>query len=100
MTEREGTRNLPDMKRALLLVFLLATSLLAQGQAITFNHVTVINPATSSVQPNQSVTITGDKITSVSPAKTTQQPKNARVIDATGQFLIPGLWDMHIHSAF
>ena len=24
----------------------------------------------------------------------------ARVIDATGQYLIPGLWDMHVHSAF
>ena len=24
----------------------------------------------------------------------------ARIIDATGQFLIPGLWDMHVHSAF
>ena len=24
-------------------------------------------------------------------------PKDARVVDATGKFLIPGLWDMHVH---
>lgn len=27
-------------------------------------------------------------------------PPNARIIDATGRYLIPGLWDMHVHSAF
>ena len=63
-------------------------------------HATVVNPGTSSVQRNQTVVITGDRITSVSDADKFQLPKNARVIDATGQYLIPGLWDMHVHSAF
>jgi imidazolonepropionase-like amidohydrolase len=63
-------------------------------------HVTVVNPGTSSVQRNQTVVVTGDRITSVSDAEKFQVPKNARVIDATGQYLIPGLWDMHVHSAF
>jgi imidazolonepropionase-like amidohydrolase len=63
-------------------------------------HVTVVNPGTSSVQRNQTVVITGDRITSVSDAEKSQIPKNAQVIDATGQYLIPGLWDMHVHSAF
>src|SRR5579863_3150590 len=63
-------------------------------------HVTVVNPGTSSVQRNQTVVITGDRITSVSDTEKFQFPKNARVIDATGQYLIPGLWDMHVHSAF
>ncbi len=63
-------------------------------------HATVLNPGTSSVQRNRTVVITGDRITSVSDADKFQLPKNARVIDATGQYLIPGLWDMHVHSAF
>jgi len=63
-------------------------------------HATVVNPGTSSVQRNRTVVITGDRITSVSDADKFQLPKNARVIDATGQYLIPGLWDMHVHSAF
>ena len=44
--------------------------------------------------------ITSAHITSVSGSEKLQPPKNARVIDATGQYLIPGLWDMHVHSAF
>ncbi|HVR23556.1 MAG TPA: hypothetical protein VMU26_09555, partial [Candidatus Polarisedimenticolia bacterium] len=63
-------------------------------------HATIVNPGTSSVQTNKTVVITGDRITSVSDAEKFQLPKNARVIDATGQYLIPGLWDMHVHSAF
>ncbi len=67
---------------------------------IALTHATVINPGTSSAQANRTVVITGDHITSVSDAAKFQPPKNARVIDATGQYLIPGLWDMHVHSAF
>ncbi len=67
---------------------------------IVIAHATVINPGTSSVLANQTVVISGDRITSVSDAANFQSPKNARVIDATGQYLIPGLWDMHVHSAF
>ncbi|MCU1338385.1 MAG: phosphonate metabolism protein PhnM [Bryobacterales bacterium] len=33
----------------------------------------------------------------VSIEKNLQPPPGARVIDATGKFLIPGLWDMHVH---
>jgi imidazolonepropionase-like amidohydrolase len=67
---------------------------------IAITHVTVINPGTSSVQANRTVVITGDRITSVSDAAKVPPPSNARVIDATGAYLIPGLWDMHVHSAF
>ena len=67
---------------------------------IVIAHATVINPATSSVQTNRTVVITGSHITSVSDAAQFRSPQNARVIDATGEYLIPGLWDMHVHSAF
>ena len=67
---------------------------------IVIAHATVINPGTSSVQANRTVVITGDHITSVSDGAKFRSRKNARVIDAAGQYLIPGLWDMHVHSAF
>jgi imidazolonepropionase-like amidohydrolase len=67
---------------------------------VVITHATVINPGTSLVQANRTVVITGDHITSVSDTPQFQSPKNAWVIDATGQYLIPGLWDMHAHSAF
>jgi imidazolonepropionase-like amidohydrolase len=72
----------------------------AFSQPIAITHVAVINPGASSVQANRIVVIAGDRIASVSDASKVQPPQNARVIDATGQYLLPGLWDMHIHSAF
>jgi imidazolonepropionase-like amidohydrolase len=80
-------------------MFCLASASVGAAQ-IAITHVTVINPGTSSVQPNRTLVITGDRITSASEAAQVQIPKNARVIDATGQYVIPGLWDMHVHSAF
>lgn len=68
--------------------------------AISITHVTVINPGTSSVEPNRTVIIRGDHIRSVSDAAQAVLPKNGRVIDGSGRYLMPGLWDMHVHSAF
>jgi imidazolonepropionase-like amidohydrolase len=63
-------------------------------------HVTVINPATSSVEPDQAVAMVGNEIVLVTDAGRFKPIAQARVIDGTNQFLIPGLWDMHVHSAF
>ena len=69
-------------------------------QQIVITRVTVINPGTSSVRPDVTVVITGDRITTVSDAAGFPVPKNSLVMDGGGQYLIPGLWDMHVHSAF
>jgi hypothetical protein len=44
---------------------------------------------------NVTVAIGGGRILSI--GRTIKLAPNTRVIDATGQFLIPGLWDMHVH---
>ena len=67
---------------------------------IVIAHVTVINPGAASVQPDSIVVINGDRITFVSHSAVVPLAKNTRVINGRGQFLIPGLWDMHVHSAF
>ncbi len=67
---------------------------------IVITHVTVINPGAASVHPDSIVVINGDRITFVSHSVAVPLAKNTRVIDGRGQFLIPGLWDMHVHSAF
>jgi imidazolonepropionase-like amidohydrolase len=48
------------------------------------------------VVPDATVIIDGDRIVAVGDA-TTPVPAGARVIDAHGRTLLPGLWDMHVH---
>lgn len=60
-------------------------------------NVTVVD-GTGAPVAVQDVTITGGKITAISkPGEFV--PVDGIVIDATGKFLIPGLWDMHVHIA-
>src|SRR5262249_52679241 len=68
--------------------------------SLAITHVTVINPGTSSVEPNRTVVLRGDHIVSVSDAAQAVVPQDARVIDGAGLYLMPGFWDMHVHSAF
>jgi hypothetical protein len=84
---------------ATVMCFALTTPSRAQS-TVAITHVTVINPGTSSVLLDQTVVITGATIASVNPSQSVAIPKGARVLEARGQYLIPGLWDMHVHTAF
>lgn len=43
------------------------------------------------------VLISGNKITGIGKTGELKVPDHAIVVDASGKFLIPGLWDMHVH---
>ncbi len=57
--------------------------------------VTVVDPRDGSLQAGQDVRIAGERIVSVEPAG--DGPAAARVVDAEGQYLVPGFADMHAH---
>jgi imidazolonepropionase-like amidohydrolase len=85
--------------RSLCLVLLFALfGGLAWSQSLVIKRVTVIDATDRAAQPDVTVVITGDHIAAVSPWKKTKVPKNAHVVDGSGKFLIPGLWDMHVHG--
>jgi imidazolonepropionase-like amidohydrolase len=91
-------------KMSFLLLVLLPALLLAQSQQLpqpkplVFTHVTVIDATGASAKPNMTVVVTGDRITALGQTGRVAVPKEAEVVDATGKFLIPGLWDMHVHT--
>jgi len=66
-------------------------------QPLVITHVTVINAAGTPLLIDRSVIISGHRISVISGAAKPSLPQAARVIDASGKFLIPGLWDMHAH---
>ena len=69
------------------------------AQRLTITHATVVNTVTGALQPDTTVTIEGNRIQQVVPSKSAGAPKGT-VVDAHGQYLIPGLWDMHTHIFF
>jgi len=46
------------------------------------------------------ILIHDDKISFVGSAKNSKLPSNLHKIDAAGKYIIPGLWDMHVHLTF
>jgi imidazolonepropionase-like amidohydrolase len=70
------------------------------GVSLVFTHVTVIDTAGGRVQPEMTVIVSGDRIEQVGTKRHVKVPKDGKVIDATGKFMIPGLWDMHVHTFF
>jgi imidazolonepropionase-like amidohydrolase len=69
----------------------------ASGFVLVLTHVTVIDATGAAAKPDVTVIVTGDRISQIGKGREGQAPKNAQVVDARGKFLIPGLWDMHIH---
>lgn len=81
---------------AILLVFCCSCAQLnAPGTAIT--NVTLID-AVNGVRANQTVVFESDRISWVGPAD--KAPPSQTQVDGTGKFLIPGLWDMHVHLTY
>jgi imidazolonepropionase-like amidohydrolase len=46
------------------------------------------------------VIISGNRIAAIGKTGTIKIPSPAQVVEARGKFLIPGLWDMHVHTLF
>ena len=63
-------------------------------------HATIIDVAAGTRLPDMTVLITGNRITDVGPSRSIRIPGGARQIDLRERFLIPGLWDMHVHALF
>ena len=61
-------------------------------------EVTVVDVATGTVRANQTVVLENRRIRAVGRVGIVLIPPNAHVIRARGKFLIPGLWDMHVHT--
>jgi hypothetical protein len=67
-------------------------------EPLVFDHVTVVSMAHPGVETDQCVIVDGGVVRVIGPAPTTPVPPGARVIDAGGRWLIPGLVDMHVHT--
>ena len=67
---------------------------------LVLTNVTVVDVRTGALQPEQTVILERNHINSVGPSKSAKYPRNAATVNCRGLFLIPGLWDMHVHLVF
>src|SRR5262249_30562662 len=66
---------------------------------LAIEHVTLIDVAEGGARAEMTVIVSGNRIVVVEPSLTARVPSGAERIAATGMFLIPGLWDMHVNPA-
>jgi imidazolonepropionase-like amidohydrolase len=107
MTTRRqfGNRTLKRWKVILsavaVSVLCLRTPLAAQHSPapsqIALAHVTIIDVIRGVANADMTVLLADGRIEEIFKAADRKSPPTAHVIDASGKFLIPGLWDMHVH---
>ncbi len=74
-------------------------SAVCRPQSIAITGVTLIDGRSPTPRRDQTVIVNADRIVDVGPDGTVGIPAEARRIDGRGRYLIPGLWDMHVHTS-
>jgi len=65
---------------------------------IYITHTNVIDTQVGKEATDQTVVISDGKISDVAKSEDLTVPMGARIVDGRGKYLIPGLWDMHVHA--
>ena len=79
--------------------FLATPSIAQQRVDLHIERITIIDPENRQVLPDHSVWIDKGQIIAINPTSKSGTYKAKQRIDGTGQYLIPGLIDMHVHLA-
>ena len=98
----------PDLRRGITRVYaacltafagaVLTARLPAQSTAIAFTHANIVDVVAGRASTDQTIIVEGNRIRGILPPGATKLAPGTRVVDATGKFIIPGLWDMHVHA--
>ncbi len=84
----------------ILNISLSASSAAAVDHPIAFTNVNIIDTNGGPIEQQMTVVIAGQHIVEVAKARRARLPKAAQIVDGRGKYLIPGLWDMHVHEIF
>jgi imidazolonepropionase-like amidohydrolase len=68
--------------------------------AIVVQHVNVVDVRAGKVLADQTVVIEQGRIARMAAGMAAKMPAGTAIVDGSGKYLIPGLWDMHVHAAW
>lgn len=69
----------------------------SQTATLVLSRVNVVDVERGTIRRDVTVTIANGRIATIDAAGGSRLPGGAHTIAAAGQYLIPGLWDMHVH---
>ncbi|HMK86675.1 MAG TPA: amidohydrolase family protein [Steroidobacteraceae bacterium] len=73
----------------------------ASSSTLALTHVNLIDTTGAApLQPDMTVIVKDQRISAVKKSAEAQLPADAKIVEAPGKYLIPGLWDMHVHTVF
>jgi predicted amidohydrolase len=81
-----------------VLCLLLGACAEPQAADIAIRGATVVDVASGSLIPDQTILIIGNRIVAVGRTDELRVAPETDLVDAAGGYLIPGLWDTHVHS--
>jgi hypothetical protein len=94
------------MRVSLIAWLCLATSLCAESkpkavpETLIFTNVNVVNTRDGMIARNMTVVIKKGRITGIGKVGLVEEGRDIHIVNANGKYMVPGLWDMHVHSAF
>ena len=65
---------------------------------VVFRNARLFDADAGTIRDNMSVVVTGNRITAVGRTTEVPTPANGEIVDVKGKTLMPGLWDMHVHT--
>src|SRR5438132_5981982 len=80
-------------------LFTLQAAPAADPETLIFTNVNIVDTRSGNLERNMTVVIKNGQIDGIAKVGLIQESRKIRVVNANGKFLIPGLWDMHVHSA-
>lgn len=84
--------------RATLLAGLLVAAAQIDAQTTTIDNVTIVDVTNGRLQQRKTIVIEGNRIARIDDSN--DKTRAAATLDGTGMYVIPGLWDMHVHAYF
>jgi imidazolonepropionase-like amidohydrolase len=65
---------------------------------LIINHINIVDVVQNKIIQNQSIVVLKDRITAIGAAEAIKRKyKSTLIINGTGKFIMPSLWDMHVH---
>jgi len=70
-----------------------------EPETLILTNVNIIDTRSGSLARNMTVVVKNGRIDGIAKVGLIQESRKIRLVNTNGKFLIPGLWDMHVHTA-